>query len=87
MEECSLIDKRIGREMLWMKFESEEVDGQTVYLNLNFCRFLEGLDFLELSQFVCGDVSLSVECILARVDPLWSCFEQSRNLISVSILK
>jgi hypothetical protein len=76
-----MIDKGIRKEMLWIKFESEEVDGQTVCLNLNFCRFLEGIDFFEYLQFVCINVILLIECIFTGVDPLWSCFERSLNLI------
>jgi hypothetical protein len=81
MEQSSMIDKGIGKEMLWIKFESEEVNGQTVYLNLNFCRFVEGIDFFEYSQFVCINVILSIECIFTGVDPFWSYFDPSLNLI------
>jgi hypothetical protein len=67
MEESSMIDQRIEKEMLWMKFESKEVDGPTVYLNLSFCQFVEGIDFLDNSLFGCIDVIIWTECIFADV--------------------
>jgi hypothetical protein len=45
MRESSMIERRIEKEILWMKFDLKEVDGQTVHLNLSLCRFLEGIHF------------------------------------------
>jgi hypothetical protein len=76
-----MINEEVGAEMLWMKFESGEVTGRTVPLNLNFCRFLEGIHFFRNSKFGCIDVILSIEFILADVSPLWPFFDPSLNLI------
>jgi hypothetical protein len=63
MEESSIINQEIRKEMLPMKFVSEEVDGQTFSFTLNFCQFIEGIDFSENPKFVCIDVVRSIECI------------------------
>jgi hypothetical protein len=81
MEESSMIDEEIEEGLLWMKFGSKEFDGQTVYLNLRFCQFAEGIDFLNNSVFRCIDVILLTECIFADVYRLWPCFDPSLNLI------
>jgi hypothetical protein len=68
--------------MFQIKFESKEVNGQTVLLSLNFCQFTEGIDFRNNSQFGCIDVILLTECIFADVYRLWPCCEPSLNQIS-----
>jgi hypothetical protein len=65
-----------------MGIESKEVDGQTVYLNQSFSRFIEGIDFFDNSQFGCIDVILLTECIFADVYRLWPFFDPSLNPIS-----
>jgi hypothetical protein len=65
-----------------MKFESKEVDAQSVYLNLRFCQFVEGIDFLHNSLCGCIDVILLTECIFADVYRLCPCFDPSLNPIS-----
>jgi hypothetical protein len=77
-----MIDKEIEKQMFWMKFESKQVDEQTVYLNLRFSRFIEGIEFLDDSLFECIAVILLTECIFGDVYRLWPCFDPSLNPIS-----
>jgi hypothetical protein len=81
-DELAMINQGIGKEMPKMKFESNEIDGQTVYFDLSFRRFVEEFDCFEISIFECIDVILSIEYVFRCVYTLWSCFESSLNFIS-----
>jgi hypothetical protein len=84
IEKSSMINKGIRKEILWMKFESQEVAGQSLDPHLKFCQFLEGMDFLNKSKFVCLDVSRGTEYILAGACPLRRCCGLSLDLLSAS---
>jgi hypothetical protein len=65
-DEPTMIDQgiRIGigmrKEIPGMKFESDEVDGQTVSVGLSFCRFVERFDCFQTSILGCFKPSLSL---------------------------
>jgi hypothetical protein len=44
-DESTTIDQEIRKEISSIKFESDEIDIQTVYFGLSFRRFLEEFDF------------------------------------------
>jgi hypothetical protein len=75
------IDKGIGKELLWRKFESNEIEGQFVYFGLSFCRFVEKVNCFEISKLGYIDVVLSTEWIFPDVSTFWSYFKSSLSFI------
>jgi hypothetical protein len=80
-DELAMIDKGIRKEKSKLKFESDEVDCETVYFGLNFWGFVEEFDCFQISIIGNIDVILSTESIFPDVCSLWQYFERSLNLI------
>jgi hypothetical protein len=65
-KESTIINKRIGKEKLRRKFESNEIDGQTVYFNWRRNK-KEKFNFIENSMFGYIEVILFTELIFSGV--------------------
>jgi hypothetical protein len=81
-DESAIIDLRIGKEKSKMKFESNEIDGQTIYLRMSLCGIVEEFNCFKISILGYIEVILSTEYSFADVSTLWSTFETSQNDIS-----
>jgi hypothetical protein len=82
VDESTTIDKGIRTEISWMRFGSDKVDEQAVFLGRSLCRFIEGFDCFQNSTFECIGVILSTQCICPALCPLWSSFAPLFNLVS-----
>jgi UDP-glucose 4-epimerase len=78
LSEWVMIEEGIEHEKSKMKFELDEIDGQRVYFEWGFCRFVEEFGFFDISLFGCIDVIRSTRSVFPCICPLWSLF----NLIT-----
>jgi hypothetical protein len=59
-DECTKIAQRMRGDKSGMKFESDEIDNQTVWFGLIFSRFVEEFDCVEMS--VVGYIGCPIKC-------------------------
>jgi hypothetical protein len=83
MNELETSDEGTDKEKSEIKFESDEIDGQTVSFGLRFCRFVEEFGCFDISKVGCINAIVSTESIFHYVCPLWSSVESSFSLIAL----
>jgi hypothetical protein len=79
-KEFTNTDKGIAKEMLWRKFESNEIDGQIVLFESSFYCF-EQFNCFEISKLEYLDVILSTERIFPSFSTFWPYFDSSLSFI------